>query len=179
MSPAWRFCIPCAIAIAFLSCASPPKTATEKPKDQGSNAQPGNQSQKEFVVTKELYDKTFDEVRDVIASLTSIIAARDYDSWLSYLTQDYVTRTSDPDFLANASNSGVLQKSGIVLHTLRDYFDNVVVRSRVQATLTEINFVDATHVKALTVFDGRPVILYYLVREGGRWKIGIWQTDHT
>ncbi len=129
------------------------------------------------MVTPELYTRTFDEVKTVIAELTSLINSQDYDGWRSYLTEDYITRTSDPSFLKRASSSGVLQKNGIVLHSLKDYFENVVVRSRVQATLTDITFVDKTHVKAMTVIDGNPVILYYLVREDGRWKVGIWPTD--
>jgi len=178
MIPAWRsLFIPCAAAIILLSCATQPKQAdvqdTGKPNGTGSP----DQTQKAFVVTQELYRRTFDEVQDAIADLNALIAAENYDGWRAYLTADYITRTSSPEYLAKASRSGVLQKSGIVLHSLQDYFENVVVRSRVQATLTDINFVDETHVKALTVIDGRPVILYYLVREDGRWKVGIWQTD--
>jgi hypothetical protein len=161
-----------AAAIALFACSSQPKAPpAQKPSGTAED------SQKEFVVTPELYTRTFDEVKAVIAELTSLINAQDYDGWRSYLTADYITRTSDPRFLKRASNSGVLQKSGIVLHSLKDYFENVVVQSRVQATLTDITFVDKTHVKAMTVIDGNPVILYYLVREGGRWKVGIWPTD--
>ena len=121
--------------------------------------------------------RTFEEAKKVIADVTRLINEQDYDGWRSYLTAEYVARTSDPDFLARASDSGVLRKSGIVLRTLKDYFEYVVVRSRIQASLSDINFVDATHVKALTIVDGRPVILYYLVQEGGRWKVGIWPAD--
>jgi len=49
----------------------------------------------------------------------------------------------------------------------------VVVRSRLQATLDDITFVDETHVKAITIIQGTEVILYYLVREDGGWKVGI------
>lgn len=174
MTPAWRtFCIPWAAAIILFSCA----TQQKQPEARNETTHPPDvQSQQGFVVTQELYRKTFDEVQDVIADLTSLIAAENYDGWRAYLTTDYIARTSSPEYLEKASRSGVLQKSGIVLRSLRDYFENVVVRSRVQATLTDINFVDKTHVKALTVVDGRPVILYYLVQEDGRWKVGIWQT---
>ncbi len=178
MSPAWRFCIPVAAAVALFACSSQPKAASHD-SSETSPEQPSAGSQKEFVVTPELYNKTFDEVKQVIASVTSLISAEDYNGWRSYLTADYIARTSDPAFLDTVSRSGVLQKSGIVLRTLRDYFENVVVRSRVQAALTDINFVDETHVKALTIVDGRPVILYYLVRENGRWKVGIWATDQS
>ena len=164
----------------MFSCASQQKSTdsqTSPDSTQTAGTQAGGPKQ-EFVPTRELYNRTFDEAKKVIADLTAIIAAEDYQGWLSYLTEEYVARTSDPEFLATASHSGVLLKSGIVLHTLKDYFENVVVRSRVQAALTDINFVDATHVKALTIVDGRPVILYYLVQEGGRWKVGIWPSDH-
>ena len=179
MAPAWRiFCIPWAAAIILISCATQQKPAevrNETPSNGTTNAQ-DRQSQQGFVVTQELYRKTFDEVQDVIADLTALIAAENYDGWRAYLTADYIARTSSTEYLEKASRSGVLQKSGTVLRSLKDYFENVVVRSRVQAALTDINFVDKTHVKALTVVDGRPVILYYLVREDGRWKVGIWQT---
>ena len=130
----------------------------------------------EFIATEELYRKTFTEVQDVVSALTKIITAGDYEQWLTYLTESYVKVTGSQQFLAEASRSGVLKKSGIVLHDLKDYFENVVVRSRMQATLDDITFVDETHVKAITIVQGTEVILYYLVREDGRWKVGI--MDH-
>jgi hypothetical protein len=153
------------------------KEAAETPRDQAPQAAsqantPAVQG-REFVATEELYRKTFSEVQEVISALTRIIGAAEYDQWLSYLTSTYVKVTGSPEFLAEASRSGVLKKSGIVLHSLKDYFENVVVRSRLQATLDDITFVDETHVKALTIIQGTEVILYYLVREDGRWKVGI------
>jgi len=130
-----------------------------------------------FVATEELYKKTFNEVQAVIAELTRIIAEGDYAQWLTYLTTDYVTRTGSAAFLEEASQAGVLKKNGIVLTSLQDYFDDVVVRSRLQAKLEDINFVDETHVKAITRIQGAPVILYYLVHEEGRWKVGILPGD--
>jgi hypothetical protein len=127
----------------------------------------------EFVATKELYQKTFDEVQATIDALTKIIAGADYDGWLGYLTTEYVQATGSASNLAQASNSGVLKKGGVVLKSLKDYFDNVVVASHLQASLSEIQFVDATHVKALTQIQGTSVIFYYLVHEGGRWKVGL------
>ncbi len=176
-----------ALAIALLvSCVSPPAEKTEpaqkqpeataavQPKPQTADPVPAQQ----FVATDELYRKTFAEVQEVIAALTKIIAAGDYDQWLTYLTANYVKVTGSPEFLAQASSSGVLKKSGIVLKSLKDYFNEVVVRSHLQTTLDDITFVDATHVKAITKIQGTPVILHYLVREGGRWKVGIQQTNN-
>ena len=176
MKPAWRICIQLAAAAALVACASHPAQTQPSGSSQPAATSTAG-SPKEFVVTPELYNKTFDEVKEVIDALTSLINARDYDGWVSYLTADYIALTSDPSFLDRASRSGVLQKSGIVLHSLKDYFENVVVRSRFQATLQSITFVDKTHVKALTIIDGNPVILYYLVLEDSRWKVGLWPND--
>ena len=175
------FVILVSAALMLLACATEPGKVAVKPvepkvveqpqpKDGNPVKQPAGQ---EFVASEELYRKTFAEVQVVIAALTRIIADGDYEKWVTYLTADYVAITSSPEFLTNASNSGVLKKNGIVLRSLRDYFSNVVVRSRLQATLDDITFVDATHVKAITRIQDSPVILYYLVREGGRWKVGI------
>jgi len=169
-----------AAAVGLCGCASQPGAAparTQAPESSVASSGPATTGSSTFVVTPELYNKTFDEVKEVIANLTYLISVRDYEGWRSYLTADYIARTSDPQFLEKASRSVTLQKSGIALHSLKDYFENVVVRSRTQATLTDINFVDETHVKALTVIDSRPVILYYLVREDGRWKVGTWPTE--
>ncbi|MGA2480203.1 MAG: hypothetical protein ABSG63_15730 [Spirochaetia bacterium] len=163
------------VAPLLFACATKPATATTVPETtQVPAAQ--NPSGAEFVATEEYYRKTFAEVQDVIAALTRIIAAEDYAAWRGYLSEDYVETTSSPAFLAAASNSGVLKKNGIVLRSLKDYFDNVVVRSRVQATLDDITFVDARHVKAITQIQGSSVILYYLEREDGRWKVAVLRT---
>ena len=169
------------LSAAFLlaSCATVPEKApsptpqtVEPPADGVTEASPPPAAN-QFVATEELYKKTFNEVQDVIAELTRIIAEGDYAQWLTYLTTDYVGRTGSAAFLDEASQAGVLKKNGIVLTSLQDYFNNVVVRSRLQAKLEDINFVDATHVKAVTRIQGAPVILYYLVQEEGRWKVGI------
>jgi hypothetical protein len=176
-------------AVLAAACASPPArppretpaetaapaTTTQPKNDTGTATTPAtttNPGTGEFVASEELYRKTFREVQDVVAAITKIIAAGDYDGWKGYLTEEYVQSRSSAAFLADASNAAVLKKSGIVLKSLRDYFDNVVVRSRLQATLDDIQFLDESHVKAIALVQGTPVILYYLVQENGRWKIG-------
>lgn len=168
-------CVLVCSAVFAASCASPPVKTPASP----SAPAPATPSEGAFVASEELYRTTFREVQDVVAAITRIIAAGDYDGWQSYLTVDYAASRSSADFLADASNSGVLKKNGIVLKTLRDYFDNVVVRSHLQATLDDIQFLDETHVKALALVQGTPVILYYLVQENGRWKIGLKQAGQS
>ena len=155
-------------------------TPSVDPAATGSSAQSTHTAarpspDKDFVPTQELYDRTFGEVEGVVESLNRIIAADDYAQWLTYLTPEYVAVTSDPAFLADASKSPVLAQKAITLTTLRDYFDDVVVRSRTRVRLDSLSFIDEQHVKALARMGNSMVILYYLVREGDTWKVGMWQ----
>jgi hypothetical protein len=178
------FCVLVCAALFAASCATTPAAVREPAPTPGpaqpapgpdATPTPAPAPAQKFVATEELYRVTFREVQDVVAAITRIIAAGDYDGWLSYLTVDYVRARSSADFLADASTAAVLKKNGIVLKSLKDYFDNVVVRSHLQATLDDIQFLDETHVKALALVQGTPVILYYLVHEQGRWKVGLKQ----
>jgi hypothetical protein len=180
-------CIICSGSLFIGGCVSAPApieepvTAVEPAKEPSTVAQvvaPEKPSATaEFVATEDLYRKTFAEVQVVIEELTRIITASNYEQWVAYLTDQYIAVTGSEKFLAEASTSGVLKKSGTVLKSLKDYFQNVVVRSRMQATLDDITFADATHVKAITMIQDTPIILYYLVREDGRWKVGVLPTN--
>ena len=185
----------CILAVGLLvlgACATtrqpPPPTDTVKPADEpvktpvtteAAVTPPADVAKTAFVASEELYKKTFSEVQDVIAALTRIIADADYGLWITYLTADYIEQTGSAANLSQVSNAGVLKKDGIVLKSLQDYFQYVVVRSHLQATLDDIQFVDATHVKAITRIQGASIILYYLVREDGRWKVGIQKAGQT
>ena len=128
----------------------------------------------QFKVSDELYVKTFSEIEEVIAKVSATIAAKDYDGWVQWLSPEYVARTGSAGYLEEASESPALAKTGIRLASLADYFNFVVVPSRTRATLDRIDFVDATHVKAIAIIGGEAYILYWLVRDAASWKIGSW-----
>jgi hypothetical protein len=128
----------------------------------------------EFVVTEEVYSKTFDEIEVFIRNLNEIIRNEDYDTWLMYLSEDYIKRTSDPEYLKQQSEQPLLKKSNVHLSGLRDYFTYVVVPSRTQAKLDEIEFIDETQVRAFAMIKNTKALLYLLVSENGDWKIGVW-----
>lgn len=128
----------------------------------------------EFVVTEEIYTRTFGEIEEFIQNLNQIIRNADYDGWSKHLSEEYTRATSDPVFLKAQSEKPLLKQSNIELAGLRDYFLHVVVPSRSQAQLDEIEFIDEDHVKALSVLRGTRVILYLLNRDDGEWKIGVW-----
>ena len=166
--------------LALLSCASEPvpPAPVEQPAAAPVTAPVpgtgGGEPAQEFKVTEEVYQKTFEEIEGVIAELNAIIRARDFARWEKRLTAAYRERTSSPAYLAEVSQSAALKKNGVTLRSLADYFNQVVVPSRSSVKLDELAFVDATHVKAITVIQEEPYILYWLVREDGTWNIGIW-----
>jgi hypothetical protein len=165
-------------AVEPATAEPPPETEEEPPSapaGQPPQEEPTPPVQESFVVTQEVYDKTFVEVEEFVRSLNEIIRRRDYDTWLEYLTEDYIRQKSDPEYLRQQSEMPLLKKNNIVLHSLQDYFQYVVVPSRSQATIDDIEFIDEDHVKAISSIRGTRGILYLLEREDGGWKIGVWE----
>lgn len=172
---------------ALISCASGPgapepfvpppdavTTATGTPDGADIGPAPGNGDASEFVVSAEVYQRTFEEIEAVIAELNAIIRAGDFKAWEKRLTAAYRERTASREYLDEVSASPLLVQSGVSLANLEDYFRKVVVPSRSSVKLDQLAFVDATHVKAITVIQDEAYILYWLVRENSTWDIGIW-----
>ncbi len=168
----------CAALSLCLSCATreaPREIPSEEPPVQEApESEPPAAQLEEFVVTEEIYTRTFDEIEDFIRNLNQIIRNEDYDTWLANLSEEYIRTCSEPAFLKAQSEKPLLKQGNIVLESLKDYFAHVVVPSRIQAELNEIEFLDEDHVKAISVVRGTRVVLYLLVRDGGKWKIGVW-----
>ncbi len=144
---------------------------TDPPEDEGSNG--NGEPDEPFEVTEETYERTFQEVEEVIGELNRIIQNRDFDRWQSYLTEEYRERMSRPENLATISESPILQRNNITLDSLQDYFRWVVVPSRANARLDDLEFLDDNTVHAIMNVGGRPAILYRLEKVDERWKIGI------
>lgn len=150
-----------------------PVQAVEEAESKQVEPEPQPEAE-EFVVTEEVYSKTFDEIEVFIRNLNEIIRNEDYDTWLTFLSEDYIERTSDPKYLKQQSEQPLLKKSNVRLSSLRDYFTYVVVPSRTQAQLDEIEFIDESQVRAFAMIKNTKALLYLLVRENGNWKIGVW-----
>jgi hypothetical protein len=148
---------------------APPPAEPETVEEEAAEQRP----EQEFVVSEEVYTRTFDEIEEFIRNLNEIIRREDYETWLTYLSDEYIDRTGDPAYLKEQSEQPLLKKSGVTLNSLRDYFDYVVVPSRVQAQLDEIEFVGENQVKAYAMIKNTKALLYLLVRENDKWKIGV------
>ena len=163
-----------AILLLEAACASKPEAPPQPPPDAEPAHQQAPQQAEQFVVTQEVYSRTFEEIERFVARLNEIIHRADYATWVTFLSAQYVDRTSDPRYLKEQSEKPLLKQNKVQLRSLRDYFEQVVVPSRVQASVDEIEFIDETRVKAITTFRNTRAVLYLLVREDGKWKIGVW-----
>ncbi len=127
-----------------------------------------------FEVTKEVYNQAFDEISKLIDELNTIIRNNEFDKWQRHLTDDYKRKYSNSRVLNELSQQPILKKYNIKLKTLRDYFMYVVVQSRSNAKLDDIEFIDDSHVNALMAINQRKVILYQIQKTPDGWKIGEW-----
>ncbi len=168
--------------IALSGCTSAPEPEpvpveepAPEPEPMPEEPQPVEEEE-EFVVTQEIYEQTFVDVEALIEELNAIIQSEDFSAWREYLTDEYVAYYSDPAVLKGISDE--LKKKyryELRLRTLQDYFLYIVVGSRQEADLEEIEFIDENHLLAYSIVNETPAILYYLANEDGDWKIAKWQ----
>lgn len=129
------------------------------------------EGEEEVEVSDELYEQTFTEVEQTIAELNEIIADQNFNRWQEYLTEDYRRTYSNPEVLAESSQSAVLVRNNIELESLQDYFRYVVVPSRANARLDDLVFVDEQTVEAIMEVRGQRYLLYLLKKVDNRWKL--------
>jgi hypothetical protein len=134
---------------------------------------PAPVEEESFVLTEEIFNETFVDIEGLIKDLNAIIRAEDFETWKTYLTEEYIETYSDQEKLFDLSQLPLLKQSGIRLRSLQDYFYYVVVPSRSQARLDDLVFEDAKHLKAYMIINGKRQILYFLEKRDDAWKIGI------
>lgn len=173
----------------MLSCTSPPpatpepewsadgtSAATAETAEPESAQEPASAVFDPASVSVELKQTTFFDVRALISGLNSIIQAKDFEAWSSALTPDYLAYYSSVETLAAISAAPVLKRQGIVLRSIQDYFIHVVYPSRQNDRVDDVEFMDATHIRAITInAKGERLVLYNLEKIGDTWKIAIWR----
>ena len=167
------------LMILVTGCAGTPEKKPTPPADTARvepepEPEPADQpDEQDYEVTEEVYEQTFTEVEKTIQALNEIIQDRDFDAWKSYLTDAYIQHYSDEERLEEISGMPILQRNNISLDSLRDYFRWVVVPSRSNARLDDLNFVSDDEVEAIMSVNGQQVILYHLQNVNGSWKIDV------
>lgn len=123
-------------------------------------------------ITVEVFNSTKTEVQQLIEKLNQIIRSRDYEGWVSFLSKEYREKLSAEEYLQTISASPVLVKQRITLKSLEDYFTHVVVPSRANDRVDDIEFIGQNMVKAFTLSaKGVRLRLYELEKNGEGWKI--------
>jgi hypothetical protein len=100
-------------------------------------------------VSRDIYDTTKAEVERLIEELNKIIAARDYDAWVSHLDGEFFEEISSPEFLRQVSESEFMKMQKKTIRNPREYFLNVVVPSRSNNRVDDISFITENRVKVI------------------------------
>jgi hypothetical protein len=150
----------------------PPAGPVRQPDPVQPPAEVFNPSQ----VTQQQYTSTMEDVQRFIENLNRIISNKNYGSWRAALSTEYFNEISSPANLKQLSEQPAMTTRKIVLRTPEDYFLHVVVPSRANSRVDDIEFIGQNRVKAFTVNKSRTgeetrLVLYDLERSGNSWII--------
>jgi hypothetical protein len=122
-------------------------------------------------VIPEVYEETKHDIFHFIENLNSIIRGKRYSIWMQYLDTEYYQYINSPDYLRGISKAEILTSRKIVLSDAYDYFIHVVVPSRSNDRVDDIEFVSENRIKAINIDNGRRFILYDLEKTQSGWQI--------
>jgi hypothetical protein len=162
-----------AVLCIFISCNSSakPQNTDKTEKKEKASAQTGPMK-----ISKAEYDSTKIDVQHFIEELNQIIRRKDYNAWKAALSRDYFDQIASPENLQQVSELPAMKTRGITLKSAEDYFINVVVPSRANSRVDDIEFIGEHRVKAFTVMtnnsgEEQRLRLYDLEKTGNIWKI--------
>jgi hypothetical protein len=162
--------------VLFNGCAAQKAAPPEGPLTRAPETTPVQTPAEEIFdpahISRELYDSTIHDVQSYIEELNRIISRRNYDAWKTNLSSEYFTEISSAANLKNISELPAMKSQRIVLKTPEDYFTYVVVPSRANSRVDDIEFSTQTRVKVYTInTKNERLRLYDLEHVGNTWKI--------
>jgi len=171
--------------LTVIACKTVPPAVEENPIGEEIVDEPKEEAPTSTspAISREVYELTLADVRHFVDGLNALILKKDYNGWKAYLSDEFFARISSPEFLADASEAAVLKSKKIVLKTPNDYFLQVVVPSRSNSRVDEIEFTDGNKVKVFfreervrkndneSTTEVRRLRLYELIRIDDTWKI--------
>jgi hypothetical protein len=179
MKSFYRFFMVVMIVFFVFSCGGAPEPQpSAKPRDVPVQAEPAPVEESKSVeaveeffdpnsITKEEFDTAKTEVQQLIQKLNGIIRAKNYTGWVSYLDRDYFRLISSKEYLDQING-----KANLDLRDTRDYFNRVVVPSRANDRVDDIEYISRNRVKAFTISPkGERLRLYDLEKTDEGWRI--------
>ena len=162
--------------IIVLSCRSVPE---KQQTGTGGNSDTSGKVVEVFdpkKVSQAQYSSTMAEVQRFIEEQNKNIRSGNFEAWKRSLSPEYFAEISSAENLKRISESPVLKARKIVLKTAQDYFINVVVPSRADLHVEEIEFISANRVTAFTVKTNKAgeeqrLRLYDLEKIDNTWTI--------
>jgi len=169
-----------AVLCSFTSCgSSSSKTKATDDKEEWAYVQTGTANSPSFnpkQISQEQYAATKRDVQHFIEELNLIISRKDYNSWKAALSPEYFKKISSPENLRIVSDLPAMKTRKITLKSANDYFNYVVVPSRANSMVDDIEFISENRVKAFTIMtntagEEQRLRLYDLEKTGNIWKI--------
>ena len=164
------------VLLMVLSCGSRPKAETTQELTNGNGTAVTEESFDPLNITQEYYTSTMEDVRSFIEELNRIIRNRNYNAWRATLSPEYFEEISSSENLQQISEQPAMTTRRIVLKNAEDFFMHVVVPSRANSRVDDIEFISLSRVKAFTINTNRAgeeqrLLLYNLEKTGNLWKI--------
>jgi hypothetical protein len=179
------------ILILFISCGSAPETEAPLPEAPAPPPAEASETSAEIpspappaeeavfdpaAISKERKETTKVDVQKFIKDLNNIIRNKNFNAWKAALSGEYLEKISSETYLKQISEQPALKRQNIALKTPEDYFTFVVVPSRANDRVDDIDFISENRVKAYTLQTKQDGIvqrlrLYDLEHIGNTWKI--------
>ena len=179
------FCFLLIPFLFFASCETKPPVVAEAPQEIRPVPEPPVIAETEYTepeapveeaafdpgnVSQEVYETTLVDIQQLVLNLNRIIRARDFDTWLLDLSDDYRNWLNSSEFIIDLHERYPAFRETV--RSARDYFIRVVVPSRANDHVDDIEFITETQVKAYSEdARGQRVVLYSLENVEGKWKI--------
>jgi hypothetical protein len=120
-------------------------------------------------ITQEEFDTAKADIQKLVEELNRIIRAQNYNTWLTYLSVEYRNRINSRDFWNEINTYPGVR---VRINSARDYFNYVVVPSRTNDHVDDIEFISQREVRAYTLGNqGQRLVLYDLEYINNRWMI--------
>lgn len=148
-----------------------PQETERIPEYDTTNEEEFSRSTHDVSISKETFSADKNAILRIIDELSTVMANRDYNAWLTYIEPESIEYWSSPRNLLQASKR--LPFKGRRLNTLQDYFEFVFVPSRKGRAVDEIRYISLDSVKAVQMQDNQDIVYYNFVKKNGKWMVKI------